>query len=352
MKIRLSWFAKMIVHDATFGSAACSDVSEGARMNVSGQNVARGGLSLKAPNRREERRAAGFTLIELLVVIAIIAILAAMLLPALAAAKAKAQAINCVNNLRQLNLATTMYAGDHKDLYPYNERPVTSVPQPVPAPNGPLTGGWVEDDQSGANARKEWDPMFLVGSSSDFAALNPGLPNVQAPPLLGPYLSKDAKVFKCPADFRTINYTGTLHPASRSYSMNCFVGAVPGDGLEGSASQYKMFHKTSDVTHPSDLYVFIEESPNTINDGFLVFFYGSPDSYQWSSGDCPGAYHTKATGVSFADGHAQIHVWQGAVAQYGAKPKPVIGTAPGWPAGGEATDPDYLWLKQYGCIHK
>lgn len=66
-----------------------------------------------------EQKKVGFTLIELLVVIAIIAILAGLLLPALAKAKAKAQRINCVNNLKQVGLAFRMFANDNSGKFPW-----------------------------------------------------------------------------------------------------------------------------------------------------------------------------------------------------------------------------------------
>jgi len=259
------------------------------------------------------RRAGAFTLVELLVVIAIIAILAAILLPVLGKAKAKAQGANCMNNSKQLAAAWIMYSGD------FQERLVWNLRNPPESFNGVTTGSWVNDNQADA----------VSGVNTDLLITDP----TATPPLLGGY-SKNPAIYRCPRDFRT----GAAGKAKvRSFSMNCFVGPRPGD-MEGFP--YQPMRKVSDVRRPSDLFVFIEEHPTSINDGFYVFFLGSPDSGVWS--DYPATYHHRSSGVSFADGHSEIHKWRDTAAVQ--PPNGPIINSPG--------TNDFAWLKEHGCIRR
>ena len=102
--------------------------------------------------RSKPRRAAGFTLIELLVVIAIIAILAALLLPALSAAKKKAQGTACMSNTRQLTLGWLMYPDDNND----------SLMAPDKWVNAGSTTYNYEDWNSSPTAMNDIDPKLML----------------------------------------------------------------------------------------------------------------------------------------------------------------------------------------------
>ncbi len=86
-------------------------------------------------------------------------------------------------------------------------------------------------------------------------------------------------------------------------SMNSLVGD-PGVLTNRYNPNYVQCYKSADVANPSHVYVFLDEHPDTINDGF---FMNQWDTYVW--GNLPASYHNGAASLSFADGHTEVHRW-------------------------------------------
>jgi prepilin-type N-terminal cleavage/methylation domain-containing protein/prepilin-type processing-associated H-X9-DG protein len=229
----------------------------------------------------------GFTLIELLTVIAIIGILAALLLPALVAAKEKAQRIACLGNLRQWGLALNMYLDDNQQFFP--DFSIANSTPGAPA-------GYDQDNI-------HWTDLaaFAAGGYGNSAWFN-GLPPYVSQAALWQYAAKPTNfvlgrnVFTCPtAQFRPAE-VNPLDRVAFSYGINFkgTSGATPA-GSPFSAKQ---------VVHPS---AFVFFSDVRANSGETPFYGANPAH---DLGAARGSLshlssrHAAGANLTFLDGHS------------------------------------------------
>jgi prepilin-type processing-associated H-X9-DG protein/prepilin-type N-terminal cleavage/methylation domain-containing protein len=239
----------------------------------------------------------GFTLVELLVVIFTLAVLAVMVLPALAATTGREKATSCLNNLRQLQIAYHLYAGDYNDLMVTNQKSSDSLNNwAAGIMNGPLgVGGSITDPTN----------ILLLEES-----------------LLYPYC-RNVGIYKCPADTgpnpQLAEEEETIEYPCRSYSVNTYmngydVGATHQD--DWPTGTYIVQTKLSMITSPGPAkrIVFADESQDSIDDGNLSVVPSAigtaytPVDVWWN---WPTARHGNGAGFSYADGHATDISWLG-----------------------------------------
>ncbi len=249
----------------------------------------------RASKNPRDAEVKAFTLIELLVVIAIIAILAAMLLPALSKAKKKAQAISCMSNSKQLVTGFIMWAQDNQDFCLYS---------------------WSGTDPRGTPA---WcnGSMGSVPDAIDETLIRTSPTFVYVPSM---------SVFRCPSDRSAFVSRGEKRPRIRSYSMNGYLGYANGT-VPGNCPPLRSALKLGDlsVPGPSDVFVFLDEHENSINDSHFTAFRDMKAFGNQPWLDTVSGRHGNATGFAYADGRAEIHKWIDSDVQkiqYGANDTP------------------------------
>jgi len=235
------------------------------------------------------RQQDAFTLIELLVVVAVIGVLSSLLLPSLARTKSQAQGAFCQNNTRQLVLGCLMYCDDNGGVFPYNM--TTSSAQ--------TNINWVADVL-------DWE----TNSSDNINSSDNTNIALLTEAALGPYVARAYAIYRCPADtaLSAIQRSAGWPNRARSYSMNASVGNAgefTKSGVNSNNPKYVQFFKYSSVPQPAQIFVFMEEHPDTIADGYFV---NRAYFHEWDR--LPASYHDGSANVSFADGHAELHHWQ------------------------------------------
>jgi hypothetical protein len=139
--------------------------------------------------------------------------------------------------------------------------------------------------------------------------------------LIWPYCGQAVGIWHCPADTSYgITSSGQRVPRVRSVSMSNWVGGNgdhPENGYKGnwglSAPNSVVYRKLTEIIHPGPAmtFVLLDERQDSINDAYFVTeMDGYPNPATTELVDYPASYHGQAGGLSFADGHSEIHKWR------------------------------------------
>jgi prepilin-type N-terminal cleavage/methylation domain-containing protein len=234
---------------------------------------------MKSPVHASSRNA--FTLIELLVVIAIIAILAAMLLPALAKAKAKAKQISCMNNLRQMGLALTMYVNDYK-YYPGCLQPAGSF-------------------------YYVWAPriLSLMGNNRGSFACPSALPEASWNTNLNTTLGASPPFVGAAYDPYGISSTSRFSYGWNDWAYSPVGPTTLGMGADVDIGPNNTYIKDSQVRKPSDM-IAIGDVPGPKLASLISFGANlDPTDNSFGHSQLPSNRHNYRTDLLFAEGHVE-----------------------------------------------
>jgi hypothetical protein len=248
-------------------------------------------------------------------------------LPAIAKAKAAAHKTVCVNNLKQINTAATMYSADYSEKFVGNNQGDANA---IGA-NGRVQLSWVRGSFEGS-LFDNTNVLMLINESQS---------------LLAPYI-KDFHIYKCPADREKVQIVGSTVSGQkdtvRSYGMNSMVGWNQRDDYRNNPTPgYRRFLGLGDVTgiSPSDILMFIDMNPRSL----CRPFFGIDMANRFNFYHMPAAHHNRSGVNSFVDGSVSPHRW---IDKDTVNPANVD-------HGHAFTDPgnvDAGWIKDHGSVRR